>query len=79
MNYVARPPKPATAAAPAVDSGISGKERLRRKAGVDYARASVRLEGLIVPPYAEDLYGRYIAGEINLKELGEKIMACAKL
>jgi hypothetical protein len=43
--------------------------RARRKAAVDYARGSVRLEGFIVSPFAEDLNRRYIDGEITRKEM----------
>jgi Antitoxin VbhA len=52
---------------------ISPEEQARRKAAVDAARASVRLEGFIVSPFTEELYSRFIEGEITVKELGAKI------
>jgi hypothetical protein len=54
---------------------ISPEERARRKAAVDYARGSVRLEGFIVSPFAEDLNRRYIDGEITRKEMGDLLLA----
>ena len=77
MNIIA-PTKPEgeiVSAEPQAKTGISPEERARRKAGVDYARGSVRLEGLVVSPYVEDLYSRYIEGEMTIKELGDKIAA----
>ena len=54
---------------------ISPEERARRKAAVDYARGSVRLEGFIVSPFAEDLNRRYIDGEITSAELTALLLA----
>ncbi len=48
---------------------ISDEERARRKAAVDYARGSVRLEGFIVPPFAEEMNRRFTDGEITSEEL----------
>jgi antitoxin VbhA-like protein len=48
---------------------ISAEERARRKAAVDYARGSVRLEGFVVSPVAEEMNRRYIDGEITSAEL----------
>ena len=52
------PPKPSTTA----------KKQARRQHAVDYGRPSVRLEGLIINEYAEDLNRRHIAGEITSAE-----------
>lgn len=54
---------------------IGVEERARRKKAVDYARASVRLEGLIVSAFAEELNRRYIDGEITRKELTAALLA----
>jgi len=56
-------------------SKISAEERARRKAAIDYARGSVRLEGFVVSPFAEDMNQRYIDGEITRKELTAAILA----
>ena len=60
---------------PPKKANIGPEERARRKTIVDYARGSVRLEGFVVTPFAEELYGRYIGGELSLKEIGAKILA----
>jgi hypothetical protein len=54
---------------------ISSEERARRKAAVDYARGSVRLEGFVVPPFEEEIYSRFIEGEITREELSARILA----
>jgi hypothetical protein len=56
-------------------SRISSEERERRRAAVDYARGSVRLEGLVVTDHAEELNRRYIEGEITSTELTAAILA----
>ena len=77
MNIIA--PKKIEAAAsvdtPKIDAGISAEERARRIATIDYAGGSVRLEGFVVSPFAEELYRRYIDGELTLKEVGVKLLA----
>ena len=47
---------------------ISDAERARRKAAIDYARGSIRLEGFVVSPTVDDLSRRYVDGEITLEE-----------
>ena len=54
---------------------ISPQERERRKAAVDYARGSVRLEGFVPSPFAEELDRRYIAGEITRDEKTAALLA----
>jgi hypothetical protein len=48
---------------------ISAEDQARRKAAVDSARASVRLEGFVVSPFAEDLNRRFVDGEITSAEM----------
>lgn len=47
---------------------ISAVERLRRQDGVDFARASVGLEGFKPHKDDEELSHRYVAGEIDIKD-----------
>jgi hypothetical protein len=44
---------------------ISAEESARRKAAIDYARGSVRLEGFVLDAEVEQLNQRYISGEIS--------------
>ncbi|HEV7911274.1 MAG TPA: antitoxin VbhA family protein [Methylocella sp.] len=57
------------------EAKISAEEMERRKAAVDYSRGSVRLEGFIVSPFAEELNRRYIDGEITRKEKTALLLA----
>jgi hypothetical protein len=75
MNIIARPEASVTNEEAPKKAEISPEERARRKAAVGYARGSVRLEGFVVTPFAEDLYSRYIDGELTLKEVGVKLLA----
>lgn len=52
---------------------ISEEERARRKASVDNARASVRLEGFILSPEIERLGQQFIDGELTRQELVEAV------
>lgn len=52
---------------------ITEAERVRRQQSIDYARASVRLEGFILSPEVEELNRRYVAGEITGEEHSEAI------
>lgn len=47
---------------------ISEEERARRRAAVDFARGSVRLEGITLSPDIEAINERYINGEISTDE-----------
>lgn len=60
------------------EAKISAEEMERRKAAVDYARGSVRLEGFVVSPFAEEMNRRYINGEITRQELTAAILAHSK-
>jgi hypothetical protein len=75
MNIVTRP----AASEATKKTEISPEERARRKAAVDYARGSVRLEGFILSPFAEDLNRRYIDGEITSAEKIALLLAHYKL
>ena len=52
---------------------ITAEERTRRKAEVDYARGSLRLEGFVLSAAVEELNRRYIDGEITGAELSAAI------
>jgi hypothetical protein len=54
---------------------ISDAERAKRQEAIDYARASVRLEGFILSAECEALAARYINGDITRKELTAAILA----
>ena len=75
MNIATRPDTQNAVEEPAKKTEISPEERARRKAAVDYARGSVRLEGFIVSPFAEELNRRYIDGEITRKEKTALLLA----
>jgi hypothetical protein len=49
--------------------GISEAEKARRRAAIEYARGSVRLEGFVVSDFAESLNERFINDEISRAEL----------
>ncbi len=52
---------------------ITPEERERRKKAVDYARGSVRLEGLILDDHAEHVFSQYVDGSIDMKEVDEVV------
>ena len=56
-------------------TGISAAERARRQKAIDYGRASVRLEGFILSPAAEEMNRRYIDGELTRAELTAAVLA----
>ncbi|NHN93256.1 antitoxin VbhA family protein [Acetobacter sicerae] len=47
---------------------ISPEERRRRREAVDYARGSVRLEGVILDAEIERINTRFIDGELTVRE-----------
>ena len=47
---------------------ITEEERARRREAVDFARGSVRFEGIVLSTAAEALAERFINGEISLEE-----------
>jgi hypothetical protein len=77
MNVVART-KPAAEVASEESKdeiGTSEGERWRRKATVDYARGSVRLEGFVMSSFAEEMNNRFIDGEISSEELTAALLS----
>ena len=56
---------------------ITVEERALRRQAVAQARASSRLEGIIVPPEIEELNARYIDGEWSTSEYVEKVIEAA--
>jgi hypothetical protein len=52
----------------AVRNRISDEERALRKAAIDYARGSVRLEGFVLDAGVEELNRRYLDGELTSAE-----------
>ena len=47
---------------------ITDAQRLQRKAAIDFARGSVRLEGVLLSAEIERLNQRYIDGELSSEE-----------
>ncbi len=58
---------------------ISIDEKVRRTKAVEYARASVRLEGFVLDTETEELNRRYIEGEITSDEHSAAIRKSAGL
>lgn len=54
---------------------ISDEERARRKAAVDFARGSVRFEGVILSAAVEEANRRFIDGELTGDEHIEAVKA----
>ena len=65
MNAVLKP----------VAGGISAQERTARQKEIDFARASVELEGFTLSPEVEEINQRYIDGELSGDEHGAAIRA----
>ena len=55
--------------------GIDAAERARRKASIDYARGSMRLEGFVLSAEVEALNQRYIDGDIDSAEHSATVLA----
>jgi len=49
-------------------TAITDQERARRREAVEFARGSVRFEGIVLSPEAQALAERFINGEITLEE-----------
>lgn len=56
---------------------ITDEERGRRRKAIDTARASVRLEGLVLDEGSEALFARYVDGEMTRPELNEAVQKLA--
>jgi hypothetical protein len=54
---------------------ITEQERQIRENAVEQSLASVRLEGLEPGPHVNEIYGRYINGELTLEEMGGEMEA----
>ncbi len=59
------------------DTPISNAEHMRRLAAIDFARASIALEGLVLDGQAEFLFARYIQGELSREELNIAVLSLA--
>src|ERR1700733_2961572 len=64
-------PDPATGKPKAIDE----TEQAQRKAAVDYARGSVRLEGFMLTSEGMYLNLGYVAGELTSEQLTDAILA----
>ncbi len=64
-------PEPETGKPKTIDEA----ERARRRAAVEYAIGSVRLEGFEPSEFAKELDRRYIAGEITRAEKTAALLA----
>jgi hypothetical protein len=56
-------------------NGISGEERASRQAAIAFARCSVRLEGIVLPPTLLTLNQSFIRGEIDDAEYTKACLA----
>lgn len=54
------------------------QESERRRAAIQAARASVRLEGFILSDEAESLFASYIAGILTRSQLNAEVLKLAK-
>ena len=54
---------------------ITEQEKVERKARIDRARASVRLEGLEPSDTANAIFDRYVSGELTIEQMGAEIRA----
>jgi antitoxin VbhA-like protein len=57
---------------------IDEEERARRREAMEYAYASVRLEGFTPSAFVDELTRRHIDGEITSEELTSAILAHCK-
>lgn len=64
---------------PETKPSITPDEQARRQAAIDYARASVRLEGFVWTPEQEALFARYVAGELSRDELNAEVLRMANV
>ncbi|WP_081026096.1 antitoxin VbhA family protein [Ralstonia solanacearum] len=58
-------------------SKISSEESARRKAAIDFARQSVRLEGFVLSAVIEEANRRFIAGELTGDQHIDAVKAAA--
>lgn len=62
---------------PEIKPGITPAEQERRQQALNYARASVRLEGFTLTVEEEALFARYAAGELTNDELNAEVLRMA--
>lgn len=55
------------------DEKLSAAERRRRRQAIDYARASVALEGFTLSEDVEQAFRRHVEGEIDLETLRDML------
>jgi tellurite resistance protein len=49
----------------------------KRRNAIDFARASVALEGFVLDDEAEALFARYVGGELSRDELNAAVLSLA--
>jgi hypothetical protein len=54
---------------------ITDRERAERRARIERATASVRLEGLEPTDAAKSIFERYVSGEFTIEQMGVEIRA----
>ena len=59
----------------AVAESITAQERAKRQEAYDFAIASVRMEGMIMPPEAVKIMLAYVKGDISKEEEKAGILA----
>ena len=59
----------------AASRSITDQERAQRRARIERAVASVRLEGLEPTAAAKAIFDRYVCGELTMQEMGVEIRA----
>ena len=57
----------------AAGRSITDRERAQRRARIERAVASVRLEGLEPTDAARAIFDRYVSGELTMEEMGVEI------
>jgi hypothetical protein len=58
-----------------MSASITDHERAERRARIERATASVRLEGLEPTDAAKSIFERYVCGELTIEEMGAEIRA----
>ncbi|GHT99899.1 hypothetical protein FACS1894154_07930 [Betaproteobacteria bacterium] len=56
---------------------IADQERVKRTAAINFARGSVRFEGIVLPPEIEEINQNFIDGEINIDQFVKAVEAFA--
>ena len=53
------------------------RQRRTRQDAIDFARASIALEGLVLDAQAEALFARYVDGKLSRDELNRAVLSLA--